>query len=276
MGAVITEEDLAPEIVEEPERGPVREALAEIGEITSFSKQTVRTTPGALRYFSESLRHASDYLTGSSMLLLMMCGFFGFSVVNFTFFFLRSIGAADATGLVVGYGLPRICIPAMFDYVFVSKICCGIVASIGAMKVNEEIDAYDAQGVDPLRYVVSTRLIGALIFLPIGFAIAMAGGLIGAYVDAVAILGVSNHVFFTLWQVETLRDLLYMITAEAAVLIPATIISGFYGLRTTGGPAGVGDSVARSLRTNLLVMQLANGFVLMVFYGHNVSLPIGG
>jgi phospholipid/cholesterol/gamma-HCH transport system permease protein len=256
--------------------GPAKATLEEVGDIAQFGGRTLRALPGAFRYFSESLRHASEYLTGSTPLLFVMCGFFGFSVVNFTFFFLRGIGAEDATGLVVGYGLPRICVPAMFDYVFVSKICCGMVASIGAMKANEEIDAYEAQGVDPLRYVVATRLLGALMYLPIAFALAMAGGLVGAYVDAVVILGVSQHVFFTLWQVATLRDLLYMIVAEASVLIPATIVSGFYGLRTSGGPAAVGDSVARSLMMNLLLMQIANGFVLMLFYGHNVSLPIGG
>ena len=71
--------------------------------------------------------------------------------------------------------MPRAAVPIMFGYVFSAKVGCGLVAEIGAMRINDEIDAFEVEGVNPMSYVVGTRLIGALIFVPIAVTVAPAG-----------------------------------------------------------------------------------------------------
>jgi phospholipid/cholesterol/gamma-HCH transport system permease protein len=252
--------------------------LVEAGELTRFSRQALTELPATPRYFSEVLRHASDTIRGTTLLLFVMSAFLGASIVNFAFFFLRSIGASDYLGAISGYGDTRLGAVVMFGYVFVSKVCCGMVAEIGAMSINEEIDALESTGVDPMRYVVGTRLLGVLIFLPIGSAVALLGCTAGGYVDAVVVLhGISSHALLELhWGVQSFADQIYAFVAHLAITLATTLAACFYGMRTRGGPANVGDSVARSLVVNLVVLHVLAAFFAVLFYGTNLRLPIGG
>jgi phospholipid/cholesterol/gamma-HCH transport system permease protein len=227
---------------------------------------------------SEVLRQAAILLRGTTGLMFVMNAFFGCSIMSFAFFFLRSIGASDFAGVPVAFANLRVGAPLMFGYVFASKVCCGFVAEIGAMKINEEIDAYDANGVDPLRYVVGTRILAILIFLPVGCAVAIAGELAGNYLLGVIILhGVSGQGFLQLfWGAQGLSDQFLVFVGQAALALTAGLVACFYGLRTSGGPASVGDSVARSLVVNLVLVHLFAGFFVVLFYGVNLHMSIGG
>ena len=138
--------------------GAVRSGLRETGELTQFGGRALVGLAGTPRFASEAMRQAAQMIRGTWLLMLAMNVFIGMTLVNFAFFFLRSIGAGDYLGLTSGYAQPRQVATTMFAYVFAAKVCCGFTAEIGAMKINQEIDAYGSTGVDPLRYVVGTRL----------------------------------------------------------------------------------------------------------------------
>jgi phospholipid/cholesterol/gamma-HCH transport system permease protein len=55
----------------------------------------------------------------------------------------------------------------MFGYIFAAKVGSGLVAEIGSMKISAEIDALESVGIDSLKYVVGTRLIALLLFIPL-------------------------------------------------------------------------------------------------------------
>jgi phospholipid/cholesterol/gamma-HCH transport system permease protein len=54
------------------------------------------------------------------------------------------------------------------------------------------------------------------------------------------------------------------------------LVSCFYGYRASGGPAGVGAAVARSLLVNIVMVHVVATFWVFVFFGINPNLPIGG
>jgi len=123
---------------------PVRDAVEEIGEITKMSGASVRGLLHTPRYGSEALSHAAGIIKRASLLVFTMNAFLGMSVVNAGYFFLRSIGASDFLGTVSGYAAPRVLCTTMFGYVFTASVCCAMAAELGAMKINQEIDAYDS------------------------------------------------------------------------------------------------------------------------------------
>jgi phospholipid/cholesterol/gamma-HCH transport system permease protein len=259
-------------------RGATSVVLGEAGELTRFAGQSLVGLARAPRYAAEALRQAAILLRGTTPLMFVMNAFFGCSIMSFAFFFLRSIGASDFAGVPVAFANLRVGAPLMFGYVFASKICCGFVAEIGAMKINEEIAAYEATGVDPLRYVVGTRLLAILIFLPVGCAVSLVGELAGNYLIGVVVLhGVSGQGFLQLfWGAQGLSDQFLVFVGQATLGLTAGIVACFYGLRTAGGPAAVGDSVARSLVVNLVLVHLFTGFFVVLFYGVNLHMSIGG
>jgi phospholipid/cholesterol/gamma-HCH transport system permease protein len=174
--------------------------------------------------------------------------------------------------------MPRAAVPIMFGYVFSAKVGCGLVAEIGAMRINEEIDAFEVEGVNPMSYVVGTRLIGALIFIPIAVTVALLGGYAGSLFQAVPVLhatslGGFNH--FN-WAGENLVDNLQAYLNLGSMALFIVLTSCFYGYRASGGPAGVGAACARSLLVNIIMVHVIATFWVFIFFGINPNLPIGG
>jgi phospholipid/cholesterol/gamma-HCH transport system permease protein len=60
------------------------------------------------------------------------------------------------------------------------------------------------------------------------------------------------------------------------IAMSTTIISCFYGMRTRGGPAAVGDSVARAVVINLVLGIVIAAVFAAGFYGSNLHLSLGG
>ena len=268
----------APAATPRPPDGAVRGILKEAGDLTAFSGQSLRALGYTPRYAAEVLRQAAILIRGTTLLMFVMNLFFGFSIMNFAFFFLRSIGASDFVGAATAFADPRVGATLMFGYVFTAKVCCGMVAELGAMKINEEIDAYESTGVDPLRYVVGTRILAVLIFLPIGSAVALIAETAGNYLDGVIILhGISGQGFLQLhWATQGLSDQVNVFITQGSIALLTTLAACFYGLRTAGGPAGVGSSVARSLIVNLVLVHMVAAFFTVLFYGTDLKMPIGG
>jgi phospholipid/cholesterol/gamma-HCH transport system permease protein len=252
--------------------------LLEAGELVRFGGSAVRAIPYALRYFSEVARHASMMLRGSLLLMCVMTGFIGTSVINFGFFFLRSIGASDAVGLASGYGGPRQLATTMFGYVFTAKICCGIAAELGAMTIQQEIDAVESLGIDHRRYLVGTRVLASLLFTPVAVALIILSYTAGCYATAVLLLqGVDPHVFLdTHWSVQAIGDWTFVLVLCLLMAMVTAIVGSFYGLRARGGPAGVGSAVARSLFVNLILVHLLSVCGAVLVYGADLRLPVGG
>jgi phospholipid/cholesterol/gamma-HCH transport system permease protein len=252
--------------------------LAEAGDLTRFTGQSLGALVFTPRYAAEILRQAAILIRGTTGLMFVMNVFFGCSIMSFAFFFLRSIGASDFAGVPVAFANLRVGAPLMFGYVFTSKVCCGFVAELGAMRINEEIDAYESNGVDPLRYVVGTRILAVLLFLPIGCVVSLLGEVAGNYLIGVIILhGVSGQGFLQLfWGAQGLSDQFVVFLGQLALALTGAFVACYYGLRTKGGPAAVGDSVARSLVVNLVLVHMYVGFFVVLFYGVNLHMSIGG
>lgn len=256
----------------------MRAGLTEVGDIARFGAEVARGVPGSFRYFSEILRHAATLVSGTTVLLFVMTTFIGVNLANFGFFFLRSIGGSDFVGVVTGLTATRVLAVVMFGYVFTAKVCCGMTADLGAMTINEEIDAHESVGVDPLRYVVATRIVACLLYVPIASAVSVVGVAFGGWLDSVVILkGLSSEGFFQFhWSTQALHDQFYCLVTQASIAVATATIACFYGLRTGGGPAGVGSSVATALAVNLVVLQIIGAFYLYLFYGSSLGLPFGG
>lgn len=258
--------------------GPLRGAAREAGEMTRFLGESIRALPGAAGYASEALRQASLMLRGSIPLVFLMQLFQGAVIGTFGFFLLRGIGAGDFFGLTTGVVGPRQTACTMFGYVFTAKICCGITAELGAMKIQQEVDALESTGVDPRRYLIGTRLVGVLIFAPIAAFVSLVGTIVGAYLIVVVLLGgISANTFLSVhWSVQGFGDSIFVMLTCTGIAFLTAVVACFYGLRTKGGPAAVGTSVARSLVVNLVLLHIIAAVAAVVVFGTDAKLPIGG
>jgi phospholipid/cholesterol/gamma-HCH transport system permease protein len=276
--ATTTPEQPLPATEAPPTVGAIGRALQGVGEWTRFFGGTIKGTFGTFPYFSEVLRQAAIMIAGTSLLMFVMSIFQGASVANFGFFFLRAIGAGDFMGLVSGYAGPRQTGVAVFGYVFCAKICCGITAELGAMKIQQEIDALESTGVDTMRYIVGTRMGAVLIALPVFAALSLIGQIVGVYLITVTVVhGIAPETLLNVnWAVQTLNDQIYSIFTMGLIAVVTASIAMMFGLRASGGPANVGAAVAKGILVNLVVLHVISAFCAIMFYGGSSKLPIGG
>ncbi len=265
--------------IKQPRReGPTSRALEEAGELTAFGARALKEIPASSRFFSETLRHAGAMISGTTLLLFVMMMFIGASIANATYFLLRALGASDYLGVISGYVVPRQVAAGMFGYVFAAKVCCGAAATIGAMRINQEIDALESNGVRTMQYVVAPRVLATLIFAPIATAVCLLGGLVGSYVEGVVLLqGLSGTSLTTVhWSVQSVADQLFAFVSIVLIGVSSMVTACYYGLKTRGGPDAVGMAVSRSLAVNLVMQHVIASLVVVAYYGNDIRLPIGG
>jgi phospholipid/cholesterol/gamma-HCH transport system permease protein len=262
-----------------PARRPARSGwIAEFGELFLFSLRALAAIPGSLRYASEAMRLNAVITRRTTPLLFVMSIFVGLSATNFGFFFLRSIGASDFVGIVPGILDTRQVGPQMFAYVFAGSVCCGIAAELGSARIQQEIDAYESEGVDPLEILVGTRILAVLLFVPLATFVSVFGVYLGGYVITVLVLHGNTGVQFTntFFSVLPADGLLFCMLTVALLTLQCVLVACYYGMRqAAGGPAAVGNAVARSLALNLVLLHFVLSICSLVFYGGQLAIPIG-
>lgn len=257
--------------------GPLVRGCRELGELSRFTGHAIVALPRSFRYASEIIRQMAIIAPSTLLILAFMEAMIGVSSANFIYFLLKALGATDFAG--IGGGLmPRVACAVMFGYAFVSKVGGGFTAELSAMKVNEEISALEATGVDPLRYVVGTRMIAVILLIPVFTGVSLVAFYGGFYFAVVTVLhglsAASLNQFY--WGTEAVRDLLYMFLVVASVTVTTAFAACFYGMRARGGPAEVGKAVAHCVLVNLLVLHVVGMLLVTIWYGSKFGLPIGG
>jgi phospholipid/cholesterol/gamma-HCH transport system permease protein len=166
----------------------------------------------------------------------------------------------------------------LFAYAFAAKVGCGLVGEIGAMKVNDELDAYESEGVSVQRFIVGTRLAAALLYTPIATAVSAVAITFGAWLNSVVVIkAVPSETFFRYnWGNQAVGDQFFALAVCFLLATTVTLVSCFYGVRSTGGPAGVGRAVARSLVINLVMIHVILRLSVFAVYGTDLNLPVGG
>lgn len=267
-----------PPVPRHSEPGALRRFLNDTGQLIDFAGGVARGLPAVGRYPSEIFRQAAVLVRRTTVFLIAMALFAGFAFATVGYFFLRAAGAGDLVGALTAIGAPRGVAPVMFGYVFASKVGCGLAAEIGSMRIAAEIDAFEAEGVDPMRYVVGTRVAGALLFAPIAAGVCLLAVTVGMYLDSVVVLQALPGATFLHdhWHGQSIQDQLFCLIDMSVLGMIIVLVASFYGYRASGGPPGVGAAVARSLVVNIVLVHVVVAFFLTLFYGADPRLPFGG
>lgn len=258
---------------------PVRDATATVGDVALHSARALRALGGVWRFTGEVIRQAGILITGSAVVILVMmflvgefCGLEG----NYG---LQGYGASAFTGVFTSWCGIREAGPINFGLIFAAKVGCGYVAQIGTMRVTDELDALECMGVNPMQYIVATRLLAVWLVIPalymLGIVVEQLASFFAVLVEIGQLSRGSLQYFHFLYQNPT--DLVYS-TAKAAVFATIVVLlSTYYGYRARNGPVGVGAATARTMVLSIVLICVVNGLLTATFWP-NVSpnAPVGG
>lgn len=132
-----------------------------------------------------------------SMLVICLTGTFTGMVLALQGFpTLRQVGSEAFLGPLVALSLIRELGPVLAALMVTGRAGSAIAAEIGIMRTNEQIDALELMGLNPLRYLVAPNLLACIVALPMLAAIFDVIGIFGGYLVGVRLLGLNAGTYF--------------------------------------------------------------------------------
>ena len=188
-----------------------------------------------------------------------------------------SIGVEALTGFASAFYNVRLIAPLTAGVGMAATIGAGATAQLGAMRINEEIDALESMAIRPVEYLVSTRIVAGMIAITPLYAIAVILSFLASQFTTVVLLGQSgglyDHYFDTFLNPI---DLLWSFLQAVLMAITILLIHTYFGYFASGGPSGVGVAVGNAVRTSLIVVVSVTLLVSLSVYGSNGNFNLSG
>jgi phospholipid/cholesterol/gamma-HCH transport system permease protein len=265
----------------------VERGVDPLGTQTKFYAQTLRWIGEAFaRYRGETIRLIAQMGLGSGALALIggatvVIGFLTFAggtvIAIQGYSSLSGIGVEAFAGFVSAFVNVRLVAPLVAAIGLAATIGAGATAQLGAMRINEEIDALEVMGIRAVAYLTSTRLVaGVFVVIPL-FCVAVIMAVVGTRLSVTVAFGQStgvyDHYFNTFLNP---LDLVWSFLQAMFMAVVIMLIHTYYGFTASGGPVGVGEAVGRATRTSLIVASFVTVAVSLAVYGQNGDFHLSG
>ena len=258
-----------------------------VGEQTQFYGRTLGSTVDVfVHYKTELVRLIAQMSLGTGALAVIggtvvIVGFLTVStgalvaVQGYNQF--AQVGVEALTGFASAYFNVRLIAPLTAAIAMAATIGAGSTAQLGAMRINEEIDALEVMGVRSLAYLATTRVLaGVVVVIPL-YCVAVIMSFLAARVGTTVIYGQSTGVYdhyFRTFLIPT--DLIWSFVQAVVTAVVIMLVHTYYGFTASGGPAGVGEAVGRATRTSLVVAVFVTLLVTLSIYGQSGNFNLAG
>jgi len=245
----------------------VLEMVGSVIQLTSESVVWLIRPP----YRIGQLLNAMEFIGVGSVFIVALTGVFSGMVLALqTTYSLRSFGAEGVVGQVVAVSLTREIAPVFAALMVAARAGSAMAAELGNMRITEQIDALVTMAVSPVQYLLSPRLLAAVLTVPLLCVLYTCVGMAGAWLVAVKWLGVDPGVFIVNIERHLLPSDYFMGLIKAAVfgfLIAA--ISCTRGFYASGGARGVGEATTQAVVHSAVSILIANYLLTSLLLGNN-------
>ncbi len=264
-----------------------RDRLEEYGDQLLFYVKALAWTPRAVRRYRREIGNTLAEVAFGAGGLTLIAGTVG--VIAFLAFFagtevgiqgyasLSQIGVAKFTAFISAYFNTREVAPLVSSIALAATVGCGYTARLGAMRISEEIDALEVMGIPSLPYLVTTRMIAAFVAVIPLYVVALSASYLSPRLITTMLYGQSagtyDHYFLQfLPPVDMLWSFFKLIVLAVAIIL----IHCYYGYTASGGPAGVGMTMGKAIRTSIVTVVVADFFLSFAIWGSTTTVRITG
>ncbi len=180
---------------------------------------------------------------------------------------LKRVGALIYVANLVGVSLTRELSPILTAIIVSGRSGSAFAAEIGSMKAAEEVDALVTMGINPIRFLVSPKLIALMVMVPALTMFSDVIGVAGGFLLSVAVLDIHPQNYFQ----QTINALLVkdvftgLIKAWAFGVI-ITLVGAYQGFKVEGGAEEVGRRTTSSVVASIFFVIIFDLFFTMLFY----------
>jgi len=263
------------------------DALAQVGTDLRFYGRVIAAIPQTVKNYPKEIldllsevsfgRGALAVIGGTIGVMVGMCLFVGTVVGMQGYAALDQIGTATLNGFISAYFNTREIAPLVAALALSATVGAGFTAQLGAMKINEEVDALRVIGVPAVPYLVTTRVVaGCIAIVPlyvIGLLTSYAGSRIVTVYFRGQSAGTYDHYFHLfLPPMDILLSFIkVLIFAVLIILIHCRL-----GYRASGGPAAVGVAVGHSVRRTIVTVAILDLVLSLAMWGSTTTVRIAG
>ncbi len=256
-----------------------------VGSQTRFYVAVLGSIPeAAIRYRSALLQLLAEMglgvgaiavIAGSVGVAALIVMLNGILVGVLAFKELGNIGIDALTGLGGSILNIRFMVPGTCIVTIATTVGAGATAQLGAMRINEEIDALEVLGIRTITYLASTRVIAAvMVAIPVYCSSVIVCFLASRATTTVLYrqgAGVYDHYFNTFLYPS---NVLWSFFITVAMTVVIMVVHTYYGYFASGGPAGVGEAVGRATRTSLVVAVAGLAMISLAAYGQSAGFHL--
>ncbi len=258
-----------------------------LGEQAEFYGRTIRSIGDAFAHYKwELVRLVAQMSLGTGALVVI-----GGTVVIVAFLTLSTgalvavqgynqfaqVGVEALTGFASAFFNVRLIAPLTAAIAMAATIGAGATAQLGAMRINEEIDALEVMGIRSIAYLVSTRVVaGVVVVIPL-YCVAVLMAFFAARFGTTYVYGQSTGVYdhyFRTFLIPT--DLLWSFLQAIITAAVIMLVHTYHGFTASGGPAGVGEAVGRATRTSLVSAVFVTLLITLAVYGQTGNFNLAG
>lgn len=223
------------------------------------------------RYVADMLQQADIIGFGSLPIVLAACFFTGAALALNSAASLSRFGAINVIGQLVSVGIVRELGPVLAGLVVAGRNSSGMASELGSMIVTEQIDAMRALGTDPMKKLVTPRVISAVVML---FFLTILGdlmGLVGGGAVAGGMLGLDFSAYWSsAWQTLVFSDVFMGLAKPLVFGFIVATVGCYFGLSAKGGTQGVGRATTEAVVAAMILIIVVDVFVtrlLMLLLG---------
>src|SRR6185312_5494081 len=192
---------------------------------------------------------------GSIPLVLMVSFFLGLTMALLTGYQLQKFGTERLVPTLISIAFTRELGPLLTGIVLAARIGAAYTAELGTMQVSEEVEAIEAMGIGPLRFLVAPRVLALFLLMPCLSTIANLAAIFASSLISYAYFSIAWVYFLDLVKDALLiRDIITGVLKSLMFGLLIATIACYRGLNVTGGASGVGVATTSSVVTAITIV----------------------
>ena len=230
--------------------------LREVGSVfwliaNTFEETLERIQRGRLPFSAASFfRHTERVGVDSVPLVGLVSFFLGLTMALLTGYQLQRFGTERLIPGLVAIAFTRELGPLLTGIMIAARIGAAFTAELGTMQVSEEVEAIEAMGIGPLRFLVAPRMLALVLLMPCLSMVSNIAAILASSLVCKAYFSIAFPYFLDLVKDSLLiRDIITGILKSLLFGLLIAAIACYRGLTVKGGAAGVGTSTTSSVVT---------------------------
>jgi phospholipid/cholesterol/gamma-HCH transport system permease protein len=199
----------------------------------------------------------------NSLLIVFLTAIFtGMVMALQTAYGLQRFGAKLYVGNIVALAQVRELGPVLTAIMLCGRVGAGIAAELASMVVTEQVDAIKALGANPIRKLVSPRVLAAIIVVPLITVLADIIGIAGGALVATLELNITWHSYLrSVITFVTIKDVVDGLVKAGVFGFMLVAIACYKGLHARGGTEGVGMATTEAVVTSSILILISDFFL---------------